>query len=118
MSEHIVVLLLENRSFDHMLGYLSLEGGRDEVDGLRAGMANHHGGRRYPIHHLASTYFPDERWDPEHTAAATDRQIDDGAMDGYSGSVRGSPKWARRLRSPNHVMAEIRSSASVSTNSP
>ena len=26
--EHIVVLMLENRSFDHMLGYLSLEGGR------------------------------------------------------------------------------------------
>jgi len=32
--EHIVVLMLENRSFDHMLGYLSLEGGRDDVDGL------------------------------------------------------------------------------------
>ena len=27
--EHIVVLMLENRSFDHMLGYLSLEGGRE-----------------------------------------------------------------------------------------
>ena len=24
--DHIVVLMLENRSFDHMLGYLSLEG--------------------------------------------------------------------------------------------
>jgi phospholipase C len=33
---HIVVLMLENRSFDHMLGYLSLEGGRDDIDGLRA----------------------------------------------------------------------------------
>jgi len=32
--EHIVVLMLENRSFDHMLGYLSLEGGRDDIDGL------------------------------------------------------------------------------------
>ena len=27
--EHIVVLMLENRSFDHMLGYLSLEGDRE-----------------------------------------------------------------------------------------
>lgn len=26
---------------------------------------------------------------------------------GYWGSVRGSPKWARRLRSPNQVMAEM-----------
>jgi phospholipase C len=45
--EHIVVLMLENRSFDHMIGYLSLEAGRDDVDGLRPGMANDHGGRRY-----------------------------------------------------------------------
>jgi phospholipase C len=36
--EHIVVLMLENRSFDHMLGYLSLEGGRS-----------------YPVHHLDRT---------------------------------------------------------------
>jgi phospholipase C len=84
--EHIVVLMLENRSFDHMLGYLSLEGGRDDVDGLAPGMANDHDGRRYPIHHLAATYFPNELWDPEHSAAATDRQIDGGAMDGFSAS--------------------------------
>jgi phospholipase C len=84
--EHIVVLMLENRSFDHMLGYLSLEGGRDDVDGLRAGMANEHAGRRYAIHHLAATDLPDERWDPEHTAGATDRQINHGAMDGFVAS--------------------------------
>ncbi len=36
--DHIVVLMLENRSFDHMLGYLSLEGGRGDVDGLRPGV--------------------------------------------------------------------------------
>ena len=84
--EHIVVLMLENRSFDHMLGYLSLEGGRDDVDGLRPGMANDHARRHYPIHHLAQTYLPDERWDPDHSAAATDRQINDGAMDGFPAS--------------------------------
>jgi phospholipase C len=37
--DHIVVLMLENRSFDHMLGYLSLPavlGGKEryEIDGL------------------------------------------------------------------------------------
>jgi len=47
--EHVVVLMMENRSFDHMLGYLSLEGGRDDIDGLLAGMANDYGGRSYPI---------------------------------------------------------------------
>jgi phospholipase C len=44
--DHIVVLMLENRSFDHMLGYLSLEGGRSDVDGLREGLANEHQARR------------------------------------------------------------------------
>ena len=34
--ETIIVVMMENRSFDHMLGYLSLpDYGRDEVDGLR-----------------------------------------------------------------------------------
>jgi short chain dehydrogenase/Phosphoesterase family len=43
--DHIVVLMLENRSFDHMLGYLSLEGGRDDVNGLREEFANDNDGR-------------------------------------------------------------------------
>src|ERR1700729_1646033 len=84
--DHIVVLMLENRSFDHMLGYLSLEGGRVDVDGLRAGMANAHGGRSYPAHHLTSTSLPDERWDLDHSAAAVDRRINGGAMDGFPAS--------------------------------
>ena len=46
--DHIVVLMLENRSFDHMLGFLTLEGGRPDVDGLKASMANDYRGKRYP----------------------------------------------------------------------
>jgi phospholipase C len=84
--EHVVVLMLENRSFDHMLGYLSLEGGRDEIHGLKAGMANEHGGHQYPVHHLGKTHLPDERWDPDHSAAATDRQISGGGMSGFAAS--------------------------------
>lgn len=38
--QHIVVLMLENRSFDHMLGDLSLSMGRTDVDGLQPGMSN------------------------------------------------------------------------------
>jgi phospholipase C len=38
--EHIVVLMLENRSFDHILGYLTLENGRSDVDGLTKQMHN------------------------------------------------------------------------------
>ena len=53
--DHVVVLMQENRSFDHLLGYLSLEGGRDDVDGLAPGMKNVHAGRDYPIRHLDDT---------------------------------------------------------------
>ena len=67
-------------SFDHMLGYLSLEGGRSDVDGLRAEFANEHGGRNYPVHHLDSTVIED---DPNHSASAVDLQIGGGKMDGF-----------------------------------
>jgi phospholipase C len=36
--EHIVVLMMENRSFDHMLGYLRLTGRRPELNGLQSEM--------------------------------------------------------------------------------
>ena len=78
--EHIVVLMLENRSFDHMLGYLSLEGGRDDVDGLRVEFANQHDGRSYPVHHLDSTAIAD---DPDHSGDAVELQIGGGEMGGF-----------------------------------
>ena len=58
--ETIVFVMLENRSFDHMLGYLStaagnpplaVEGLRDDPDWLGA-RANSYAGTRYPIHAL------------------------------------------------------------------
>ncbi|MBT6434539.1 MAG: phospholipase C, phosphocholine-specific, partial [Deltaproteobacteria bacterium] len=38
--EHVVVLMLENRSFDHYLGSLSLVEGRTDIEGLTADMSN------------------------------------------------------------------------------
>jgi phospholipase C len=81
--DHIVVLMLENRSFDHMLGYLSLEGGRGDIDGLREEFANVHDGHRYPVHHLDTTAIPD---DPDHSARSVDRQVGGGKMDGFVAS--------------------------------
>jgi phospholipase C len=78
--DHIVVLMLENRSFDHMLGYLSLEGGRGDVDGLRAEFANEYDGRVYPVHHLDSTAILD---DPDHSGDMVELQIGGGKMDGF-----------------------------------
>jgi phospholipase C len=81
--DHIIVLMLENRSFDHMLGYLSLEGGRDDIDGLRDEFANDHDGRRYPVRHLQTTAIRD---DPDHSASSVDLQVGGGAMNGFSAS--------------------------------
>ena len=91
--EHVVVLMMENRSFDHMLGYLSLEGGRDDIDGLRAGMANDYGGRSYPIHHLERTAFEPAE-DPDHSGEATSVQIAGGDMSGFVDSF--AAKLAQR----------------------
>ena len=53
----IIVVMMENRSFDHLLGYLSLpEYGRTEVDGLKPGMKNTLLGVDYPVYHLPSAY--------------------------------------------------------------
>ena len=80
--DHIVVLMLENRSFDHMLGYLSLEGGRDDIDGLREEFANDHDGRRYPVRHLETTAIPDDPITPPDV----DLQVGGGAMNGFVAS--------------------------------
>ena len=102
--EHIVVLMLENRSFDHMLGYLSLEGGREDIDGLKADMANDYGGRSYPVHHLKRPAFRPEE-DPDHSGEATSVQIAGGAMSGFVDSF--AAKLAQRgaaERDPGLVM--------------
>ena len=75
--DHVVVVMLENRSFDHMLGYLSLSGGRPEIDGLHQGLANDYQGYTYPVHHLDATVLG---VDPDHSAGAIDTQVAGGNM--------------------------------------
>jgi phospholipase C len=82
--DHVVIVMLENRSFDHMLGYLALTGKRREIDGLRPGLANEHEGRTYPVHHLAATALD---IDPDHSAGAIDRQVAGGDMSGFVASA-------------------------------
>jgi len=67
--DHVVVMMLENRSFDHMLGYLSLTGRRPDIDGLRPGLANQYQERSYPVHHLGTTALD---LDPDHSSRAID----------------------------------------------
>ena len=75
--DHIVVLMLENRSFDHMLGYLSLEGGREDIDGLPGDFAqiNRHGRDTYEPQHLDRTRFSTEVEDPGHSGKDVREQL-------------------------------------------
>jgi phospholipase C len=85
--DHIVVLMMENRSFDHMLGYLSKEGGGDgirraDIDGLHGGEANSdHKGHSFASFPLPDTAFP---VDPPHGHVEVTNQIDGGKMDGFA----------------------------------
>jgi phospholipase C len=77
----IVIAIMENRSFDHMLGYLSLDETPSPlpVDGLksdpawRASFANRHGGRLYEVKPLPASQRID---DPAHGLESIAMQID------------------------------------------
>jgi phospholipase C len=85
--DHIIVLLQENRSFDHMIGYLSLpfeKGGmnRTDVDGLKGNEFNIFNGRICKSFRLAAgdtIFSPGPPNDAERVAV----QINGGKMDGF-----------------------------------
>jgi phospholipase C len=80
--KHIVVLMMENRSFDHMLGYLQLLDGQEEVTGPRdARPIMYDNEERRPVY-LSKTAFP-KSMDPPHGKKAIRDQINGGAMDGF-----------------------------------
>jgi phospholipase C len=79
---HIVVLTMENRSFDHMLGYLSLPDaptGSPKVNGLHGGEVNHFRGQDFPSHLLSKTFIG---FSPCHEFDCTRNQIS-GNMGGF-----------------------------------
>jgi hypothetical protein len=105
--EHIVVVMLENRSFDHMFGYLSLPvalggRGRADVDGLKGPETNFnvHDGTRYPIHHLAQTQFTGEAEDPDHSGGSVDQQLADGGRGFVDNFARISAARVKQLNVP------------------
>ena len=86
--DHIVVLTKENRSFDHMLGYLSLpvaQGGmgRQDVDGLKGGESNPYQGENFPSFKLDQTRFVPG---PPNGYESVHRAINGGKMDGFVAS--------------------------------
>jgi phospholipase C len=76
--DHLVVLMLENRSFDHMLGYLKNAG--MNVEGKIGQMNETEDGRRVVGHHLDSTRV---RIGAKHHVPDVARQVAGGKMDGF-----------------------------------
>ncbi len=90
--DHIVVLMLENRSFDHMLGYLSLPAGggggaRTDVDGLTGPEANFNklGEDTYPIEPFGKDRVLVKAQDPCHSGPCVTEQMED-EMGGFVAS--------------------------------
>ncbi len=103
--EHVVVLMLENRSFDHMLGYLTRRRNRPDVDGLGA-PANHTNPvpgstERVGVFRLGAG--DDISVDPAHGVSAVSEQVAGGAMSGFVASylrraaIRRNPGSERKV---------------------
>src|ERR1700761_7108776 len=104
----IVIVIMENRSFDHMLGYLSLDGIKP-VEGLKgdaawqASFANAYDGKSYPLFRIEPGAEPCS--DPQHDQRSIACQINTpapGRMGGfvesfkaYSDPVPGAPGGVR-----------------------
>ena len=97
--DHIVVLMLENRSFDHMLGYLSLppaQGGkgRTDIDGLTGNESNDdENGTTFPVQRMAS---PMMNGDPCHAWSCVEEQLkgnNGGFLRNYAKMVASNPEF-------------------------
>ncbi len=76
--EHIVVVTMENRSFDHFLGWLQ------NADGKQAGLTYVDGtGASHPTHSLSGDYTGCPHPDPDHSYDGARVEYDQGAMDGF-----------------------------------
>jgi phospholipase C len=78
--KHVIVLMKENRSFDHMLGQLNASG-QPAVEAIPAGFSNKDNANvNVPSYHLDTSCInkdPGHQWDEMHA------QVDNGAMDGF-----------------------------------
>src|SRR5207237_527219 len=78
--EHVVVVMMENRSFDHFLGWLPGANGAQDTTTPRYPDA---GGTRQPNHHLTDPRGCGQR-DPDHSYPGGRFQLHRGAMDNFA----------------------------------
>jgi phospholipase C len=75
--EHVIVVMMENRSFDHMLGWLP------GANGVQAGLSFvDHEGVSHPTWHL-DTFQGLQYGDPDHSYDGGRTQFDHGSCDGW-----------------------------------
>src|SRR3954468_1995283 len=75
--DHVVVVMMENRSFDHFLGWLP------GADGKQSGLSYlDRYGRRHRTHHL-TTYASCGHTDPDHSYEGGRIELDRGRNDGW-----------------------------------
>src|SRR5436190_845446 len=72
--DHIVVLMMENRSFDHMLGFLTVDLGRNDIEGPSLALKNDYLGESYHVHPATRTTMTKAQ-DPCHAGACVDEQL-------------------------------------------
>jgi phospholipase C len=75
--KHVIVLMMENRSFDHMLGWLPGADGRQEA------VYPDRDGTLVPTHALAPDYQGCGHPDPDHSWAGGRVELNNGACDGW-----------------------------------
>ena len=76
--DHIVLVMMENRSFDHLLGWLP------NADGQQAGLTYIDSqGVAHSTYSLAPDYTGCPHPDPDHSYSGGRVEYDDGAMDGF-----------------------------------
>jgi phospholipase C len=76
--DHIVVVMMENRSFDHYLGWVPGADGRQAGTTLKDSI-----GKSYNSYDLAPSYQNTNLADPDHSYAGGRTEINDGKMDGF-----------------------------------
>src|SRR6267142_321790 len=76
--DHIVVVMMENRSFDHFLGWLP------NADGKQAGLTyTDNAGVSHATHSLSGDYSGCPHPDPDHSYGGARVAYDHGLMDGF-----------------------------------
>lgn len=103
--KHVVVLMMENRSFDHMLGYLQQSGVYPKVDGIPTAGARSNrdnAGNAYPQAPGAARQIAK---DPNHECTSVIAQMAGGAMSGFVTNYQGF--FPTATTGPTGELAEV-----------